>query len=116
MSEQIALKPHQELRADGEVQGRDPRQMTPEGLAACGLTRISRGDAIRAKCLSCCCGSPSEVRRCGAVDCPLWSMRMGNDPWREARELTDEQRKAGAERLRQARQARSGTGTTVSLW
>ena len=41
--------------------------------------RITRGKAIRLKCLDCCCGSSTEVRKCPAEDCPLWRYRMGNE-------------------------------------
>ena len=41
--------------------------------------RITRGKAIRLKCLDCCCGSPSEVRRCESRNCPLWRFRMGRE-------------------------------------
>ena len=41
--------------------------------------RITRGKAIRLKCLDCCCGSSAEVRRCPAESCPLWRYRMGNE-------------------------------------
>ena len=36
--------------------------------------------AIRAKCLDCCCGHPSEVRICTAVNCSLYTYRMGKRP------------------------------------
>ena len=36
--------------------------------------------AIRAKCLDCCCGHPSEVRICTASKCPLYPYRMGTRP------------------------------------
>lgn len=41
--------------------------------------RITRGKAIRLKCLDCCCGNSAEVRRCPATECPLWRYRMGNE-------------------------------------
>jgi hypothetical protein len=47
--------------------GRDPRQMTAAELEAMGHQRLSPMEAIRAKCLDCCAGSSTEVRRCGAV-------------------------------------------------
>jgi hypothetical protein len=28
--------------------------------------------AIREKCVECCCGNATEVRKCVAVDCALW--------------------------------------------
>ena len=41
--------------------------------------RITRGKAIRLKCLDCCGGNNAEVRRCPATNCPLWRYRMGNE-------------------------------------
>lgn len=41
--------------------------------------RIGRAKAIRLKCLDCCCGQAAEVRKCPAVDCPLWRFRMGRE-------------------------------------
>lgn len=55
--------------------------------------------AIRAKCVDCCCGSYAEVRKCTCTDCELYAFRMGNNPFRKKRELTDEQRKELADRL-----------------
>ena len=37
--------------------------------------------AIRAKCVDCSGGSLSEARKCTAVGCPLWPMRMGKNPF-----------------------------------
>ncbi len=41
--------------------------------------RITRGKAIRLKCLDCCCGNSAEVRRCESRKCPLWRYRMGQE-------------------------------------
>lgn len=41
--------------------------------------RITRGKAIRLKCLDCCCGNSAEVRRCPVTNCPLWVYRMGRE-------------------------------------
>lgn len=41
--------------------------------------RITRGKAIRLKCLDCCGGNSAEVRRCDLRKCPLWRYRMGNE-------------------------------------
>lgn len=59
--------------------------------------------AIRAKCLDCCGGMPSEVRECHITGCALHPYRMGTNPFRKKRQLTDEQREALAERLAKAR-------------
>ena len=45
--------------------------------------RITRGKAIRLKCLDCCCGSALEVRRCESRKCPLWRFRMGRESQEE---------------------------------
>lgn len=47
--------------------------------------RLTRGAAIRAKCLECCCGNSAEVRRCLVEACPLWRYRMGSE--KKAQEL-----------------------------
>jgi len=92
---------------DGNKIGRDPRGMSPDELQAAGHTPKPVLRAIRANCLDCCCGAESEVRKCVMVDCPLWPFRMGTNPWREKREMSDEQRAAAAERLAKAREAKS---------
>lgn len=48
--------------------------------------RITRGKAIRLKCLDCCCGSASEVRRCESRNCPLWRFRMGREVLEDSEE------------------------------
>lgn len=86
--------------------GRDPREMSVADLEASGHTKRPMLDAVRAHCLTCCGESQSEVRRCTAVACALWPYRMRNDPFRERRDLSDEQRAAAATRLASAREAR----------
>ena len=92
---------HHEPHPDGSQQGRDPRTMGAADLEACGLERLSRGDAIRAKCLD-CVGTMPEVRRCAMIECSLWPFRMGSDPWRAP--MSDAQRAAAAQRLHSGRQ------------
>ncbi len=36
--------------------------------------------AIRHKCLDCCCFQPGEVRECSVSTCGLWPYRLGRDP------------------------------------
>ena len=43
------------------------------------MERIGRAKAIRLKCLDCCAYQPAEVRKCPAVNCPLWRFRMGRE-------------------------------------
>ena len=54
---------------------------------------------IREKCIDCCCGSVYKVAKCTAEKCPLHPWRMGKNPYRKARTLTDEQKAAMRERL-----------------
>lgn len=39
---------------------------------------LTRGKAIREKCLDCCCWNSAEVRKCKDFGCPLWQYRMGS--------------------------------------
>lgn len=82
----------------GEVVGRDPRTMSRAELQALGHRPATPTEAIRAKCLDCCAGSASEVRRCVSVDCPLWPFRIGNNPWRAR--MPEERRRAIGDRFR----------------
>lgn len=39
--------------------------------------------AIRAKCLDCSCGQPSEIRNCVIPECPLFTYRFERNPGRK---------------------------------
>ena len=43
--------------------------------------------AVKAKCLQCCCGSPSEVKKCTATDCALHPFKLGKPPKKEVNAL-----------------------------
>ena len=43
------------------------------------MERVGRAKAIRLKCIDCCAGQTSEVRKCPATNCPLWRFRMGRE-------------------------------------
>lgn len=93
--------------------GRDPRTMTPDELRALGHEPMTVLEAIRARCLDCCCFQPSEVRKCTSVDCPSWPFRMGWNPWRDRKTLSPEQRKALGDRLAASRKPRSSPGPSA---
>jgi len=76
------MKPGLELRGQFPV-GRDPREMTPDGLKAAGHEPMSPLQAIRAHCLDCCAHQANEVALCTAVKCPSRPFRLGTDPWRK---------------------------------
>lgn len=65
--------------------------------------------AIRAKCLDCCCDQREEVKLCPATTCPLYPFRLGKNPNRKTRTFTEEQKKAAAERLKKAREAKKNS-------
>jgi len=58
--------------------------------------------AIRAKCLD-CNYTANEVKLCPCTNCALWPFRLGKNPNIKPRNLTEEQRQAAAERLKNVR-------------
>lgn len=64
--------------------------------------------AIRAKCLDCCCCQVNEVKLCTAIRCPLWPFRLGKNPNIKPREYTEEQREAMRQRLKRTMEAKNG--------
>lgn len=91
--------------AEGVKIGRDPRKMTHDELRQCGHEPTPVLAALRAKCIDCCAGSASEVRKCVSVSCALWPFRINKNVWREKREMSEEQREAARVRLQNARLA-----------
>ena len=45
--------------------------------------------AVRAKCLDCCCWQKNEVKLCPATQCPLYDFRMGKNPFRKKKVLSE---------------------------
>jgi hypothetical protein len=66
----------------GALIGRNPKQLTEMEFAAAGVPLRPMMAAVRAHCLDCCGGQVGEVRRCVAVRCALWPLRMGVFPSR----------------------------------
>ena len=62
--------------------------------------------AIRMKCLDCSGGSRREAERCTVKTCALYPFRMGRNPFRAVREMSEEQKAAAVERLAKARASR----------
>jgi hypothetical protein len=89
---------------EGELIGQVPAKVPSEILSRYHKEKNPL-KALQARCLDCCCGQPSEVRKCVSVECPSWPFRMGVNPFRRKRELTAKQRQAMAARLAKARAA-----------
>lgn len=86
------------------IVGSDPRNLDDDVFEQIGHTKMPILKVIRSKCLDCCGGADSEVRRCPATTCELWPYRMATNPF-SGREMTDEQRAAAAVRLAAARRS-----------
>jgi hypothetical protein len=99
-NKQRLLEPHP-IDGPDYLVGRDPRgAISREDFASCGHTR-SILEAVRAKCLDCCCQQPNEVRYCTATFCALWPFRMSANPFHK-RELSEARREELRERGRAA--------------
>jgi hypothetical protein len=83
------LVPSTAARDEGRLVGRDPRVLSAADFAAADLVQRPPMKAIRAFCLG-CAGRPAEVRKCVAVRCPLWPLRMGRWPGRLKRRAAAE--------------------------
>ena len=70
----VLLEPSLYAADGGELIGQVPANIPSEILS-----RYHREQnplkALRARCLDCCCGNASEVRKCVSVDCPSWPFR-----------------------------------------
>lgn len=78
MTEYLTQSPF-EADAGGMI-GRSPSELTKDEMRGLGHPE-SPIKAIRAKCLDCCGGMESEVRKCVIPACPLWPFRMGRNPF-----------------------------------
>lgn len=52
-----------------------PTERRGRYAAAAGRADRQRAEAIKLKCLDCCCWQEAEVRRCDIRDCALWPLR-----------------------------------------
>lgn len=66
---------------DGWPIGRHPKEIGREALIDCGFSKRPILRVVREKCIDCCSGVESEVRKCTAVSCALWPYRMAWNPF-----------------------------------
>jgi len=60
--------------------------------------------AIKKFCRNdCCCDDMTAWKECHLTECMLHPFRMGTNPFRKKREISEEQRKAIGDRLKNAR-------------
>ena len=94
------------VMADRTTQPLGPSASGKGTLRNAPRRRLSPVKAIRLKCLDCSYGSPKEVALCPLTFCPVYPFRMGTNPNRRRRPLSEDERRACAERLRIARAVR----------
>ena len=107
----LEISPYQ--ADEGELIGKHPGDV-PSQILSLKFRAQNPLKAIREKCLDCCCGNATEVRKCVAVDCPLWPFRMGTNPFRKKRELSRQQKHERSERLRKAKRPSPDEGPPAS--
>ena len=71
--------------------------------------------AIRKKCLDCSEDYIEEVRNCPIESCPIWPFRFGKNPYRTAPSLTEEQKEARSNRMKELRQLQLANASKVKL-
>ena len=93
--------------------GRDPRRVSRDELMAAGHKPMSPLNAIRARCVDCCAGELSRVRRCAHLDCPSWPYRMGTNPWQAplSADVLEARRRGGRRRAAQFKKSAQGGGS-----
>lgn len=74
----IFLEPSPYEADGGHLVGRDPRQIPMADIRQLQHPE-SPIKSIRAKCIDCSGGNAAEARKCTAVNCALWPMRMGTN-------------------------------------
>lgn len=66
-------------------------------------TQTNPVKAIREKCLDCCCGSYIEVTNCTVTKCALYPFRLGKNPYRQRRKISEEQKQQFIHRMQESR-------------
>ena len=70
------------------------------------MSNLTPLKAIRKNCIE-CCNSTWEVKLCPSEHCPLYSFRLGKNPFKKKREYTPEQLKALSDRGKALARARA---------
>ena len=56
--------------------------------------------AIKLKCLDCSTYNINEIKECPVKKCPLYPFRLGKNPFRKKKELSEEERNKLSERMK----------------
>lgn len=98
------MRPGLEIGTENTEIGMDPRKMAPDQLKSLGHEMLPILSVIRARCVDCSGGSQTEVRYCTAIKCVLWPYRMGTNPFREKKVLSQERRNKLKDQLAKGRE------------
>ena len=66
-----------------ELASKPVEKITPLEWSAIGHAKKPILKVIRARCIDCCAGNYSEVKKCEAIECPSWPYRTGKNPFRQ---------------------------------
>jgi hypothetical protein len=92
----LEISPYQ--ADEGELIGKHPRDVPSQTLSL-NFRAQNPTKAIREKCLDCCCENAAEVRKCVAVDCALWPLRLGSNPFRKRSVLSEDEKQRRVKQL-----------------
>ena len=56
--------------------------------------------AIKLKCIDCSTYNINEIKECPVNKCPLYPFRLGKNPFRKKKELSEEERNKLSERMK----------------
>ena len=81
-----------EIPLNGEKIGKHPKEISVKEFNALGHHKEPLLIIIRKKCVECCVHQLGEVRKCVCHTCELWPYRMGTNPFRAEKTLSDKQK------------------------
>ncbi|MDA7568639.1 hypothetical protein N8742_02915 [Emcibacteraceae bacterium] len=79
------------INTNGEKVGKHPEEISTSEFETLGHQKEPTLKIIRKYCMDCCCHQSSEVSKCVSDDCPLWPYRMGTNPFRTIKSVSENQ-------------------------
>ena len=66
-----------------------PEKLGVKTLRSIGHKKMPLMSLVRKTCIDCTAGSYSTIRNCEMTSCMFWPYRIGTNPFRKGRELSD---------------------------
>lgn len=79
------------INSDTSTEGNT--NLSKENLKQWGYESTPLLKAVRAKCVDCSGGSVYEANKCTDIQCPLWVFRLGKNPFKKTRKLSEEHKR-----------------------